>query len=270
VDWFVKLEDARQQYGGAYMVGMSAMDMSVDAAREYFVQTHLKIKEQTGLCGYLFDSFYNLGWMPVSYRDMSPHTMWRGLLQAFKELQDSGVHFIIESFGPFGMPQHGHPSSYNLATTFICYRVGLGNDYSTVPSNHPLYEHNADSAATTYYTLAHMAGCDMALWKNEKRIDERWTQEHKQALRDYHDNMKFMRVRYLQEDGAGVLWHNADSTRAILWNFVDRKAALPGRVCDSTMNQSLAPSERYQLKACHTYVVNLAASDSTFTQINSQ
>ena len=253
--WFVLLEDARQKYGGAYLSVMSVLDMNVSEARGYFVETHKKIKEETGLDWYLFDSFYNLAFMVVSYREMKPRTMWRGLLQSFKELQDAGVHFLIESFGPFGMPQHGHPSSYNFDTIFICYRVGLGNDYSTVPGDKPLFCGHSDDASATFYTLAHGAGCDLALFKDEVRIDHRWTPEHKRALADYHTNMDAMKVRYLQEDGQGVLWHDANGERATLWNFVERTVSLPGSVVDLSSGEPLENSDCYELQAGHVYSI---------------
>jgi hypothetical protein len=51
----------------------------VEAARQYWVGCLKKIKAATGLDAYLFDSFYNLGFMPVSYRTGHPTTQWRGL-----------------------------------------------------------------------------------------------------------------------------------------------------------------------------------------------
>jgi hypothetical protein len=265
--WFVLLEDTRQMFGGAYASVMSVLDLGVAEAREYFVQSHIKIKEQTGLSGYLFDSFYNLAFMPVSYRDMKPRTMWRGLLQAVKELQDAGVHFLIESFGPFGTPQHGHPSSYNLDTAFICYRVGLGNDYSTVPAGNSLFAGHPDDAGAFYYALAHMAGGPVELFKNGKRIDEVWTVAHKQALADYHNSLKYLHLRILQEDSAGVLWHDASGRQATLFNFIERTVSLPGLVCDVTTGQELAPAKSYTLQPLHTYAFMDAVLPTQITSL---
>jgi hypothetical protein len=169
------------------------------------------------------------------------------------------VHFLIESFGPFGTPQHGHPSSYNFDSIFICYRVGLGNDYSTVPTGHALFAGHADDSGALYYALAHKPLGNLDLWRgsDEKRvrIDAWWTDAHKRALQDYHENHEQMTTRYLQEDGAGVLWHDAAGTRATLWNFVAREVVLPGKVCDVTTGEALAPQKKYSLHACHTYAL---------------
>jgi hypothetical protein len=255
--WFVALEDARQKYGGAYMGCMSVLDWKVEPARRYFIDTHKKIKHDTGLDRYLFDSFYNLGFMPVSYSDARPTTMWRECLEAFKELQDAGVHFRIESFGPFGAVMHGCPRSYSLDNAWVVYKVNLGNDYTTVPSG-PTYEDpRAGEAAGLYYALAHMARPNIPLTDSETglRIDAVWTDAHKRALNDYNENLHHMKRRYLQEDGQGVLWHDSEGERATLWNFADREVALPGAVTDLTTDESLPSAKTCKLKANHTYAI---------------
>lgn len=254
-EWFILLEDTRQPYGGSYAFVMGALDLSVKEARDYFVRAHRKIKRETGLSWYLFDSFYNLAFMPVNYRGLQPRTVWRGLLQSFKQLQDAGVHFTIESFGPFGSPQHGHPSSYNFSTIFACYRVGLGNDYSTVPTLAPLKDMTPRSAAGVYYALAHMAYGGIPLFEDGKRIDQVWTPEHKQALADYHAVLPHLQRRILQEDGLGVLWRDKGGKRHTLFNFKARTLRLSGKVVDITTGRVLPCLELYPLEACHTYVI---------------
>jgi hypothetical protein len=251
--WFVLLEDTRQKYGGAYSMVMSVLDMNVKGARDYFVKSHIEIKKLTGLNWYLFDSFYNLGFMPVSYRGMKPRTMWRGLLLALKQLQDAGVHFAIESFGPFGSPGHGHPSSYNFSTIFTCYRVGIGNDYTTVPTAAPLKDLTPKSAAGVYYALAHMAYSGAPLFDDGKRIDQLWTSAHRKAMDDYHAVLPQLHRRILQEDGLSVLWRDKTGKKATLFNFESRLVALPGKVVDITTGKTLPRAAKYRLEANHTY-----------------
>ena len=253
--WFVLLEDTRQKFGGAYAGVMSVLDFKRPDARRYFVESHIRIKDQTGLDGYLFDSFYNLGFMPISYRDGTPTTMWRECLAAVKELQDGGVHFLIESFGPFGQPQHGCPKSYDVERCWVCYKIGLGNDYTTVPVGPAADDPRVNEAAALYYVLAHMTCPPMPLFQDNRRIDARWTEAHKQALRDYHACRADMARRYLQEDGKAVLWHDAGRTRATIWHFAQREVVLPGRVTDVTARRPLPAARTYRLEACHTYVV---------------
>jgi hypothetical protein len=261
--WFVLLEDARQKYGGAYACVMSVLDLGVAGARQYFIESHAKIREETGLNWYLFDSFYNLGFMPISYRNCQPRTIWRGLLQTVKALQERDVHFSIESFGPFGAPQHGHPSSYNFETVFACYQVGVGNDYSTVPTAAGLKDLNPRGADGLYYLLAHMACLGIPLHQDGKRIDLTWTPAHRQALDDYHARLPKLSRRYLQEDGLAVLWHDAAGQEATLFNFRARQVALPGKVVDLATGKALPRTKRYRLEANRTYTITAAPLPTT-------
>lgn len=253
--WFVLLEDTRLKYGGAYAGVMSVLDLKNEEARRYFVDSHIRIKEETGLDGYLYDSFYNLGFMPISYRDGRPTTMWRECVQAVKELQDAGVHFLIESFGPFGQPQHGCPRTYSIDRCWVVYKVGLGNDYTTIPSGPTHEDPRANEAAALYYVLAHMTCPSIPLFRDEERVDQFWTEAHKQALADYNTNRPRMKKRYLQEDDLAVIWHDAEGARATIWNFADREVSIPGNITDLSTGEDLPHGQSYALKACHTYGV---------------
>jgi hypothetical protein len=194
--------------------------------------------------------------MPVSYRSGVPTTMWRELLQAVEALQDAGISFLIESFGPFGQPQHGCPRSYSIDRCWVCYGIGLGNDYTTVPSGPAHDDPRADEAAALYYVLAHRTCPPMPLFRDGTRIDALWTDAHKQALADYHACREHMVRRTLQEDDQSVVWHDRDGSRMTIWNFADRRVGLPGPVTDITTGTPLPRSDSYALKPCHTYAVS--------------
>jgi len=254
--WLVRMEDSRIRWGGAYTSGLSVLDLSNPDARDYFVKTHIAIKKQTGIDAFFFDSFYNLGFMPVNFAGCKPRTMWKGLLEAWRRLQQAGISLETESFGPWGMVQHGHPSSYDIPNIFACYKVGVGNDYTTVPTGHPLKNISPEDAAGVYYTLAHMAGAHMPLhFPDGRRIDEVWGTDHRHALADYHTALPHMNRRYLQEDGQSVIWHDHANKRATVFNFVNRRVSLPGKVKNLTTGQSLPPAATYELQANHTYAI---------------
>ena len=63
-----------------------------------------------------------------------------------------------------------------------------------------------------------------------------------------------MCTRYLQQDGLAVIWHNAEKTQAIIWNFADRKVKLPGVVTNLSTDEKLTGGE-YNLKANNIYSV---------------
>ncbi len=258
--WYVRLEDTRQKYGGAYAGVMSVLDLAHPDARQMFVDAHVRIKAQTGLDWYLFDSFYNLAFMPINYREGRPRTMWRGLLTTLKQLQDAGVHFTIESLGPFGSVQHGVHRDFNLENIFVCWRVGMGNGYTTVPTGAPLTDPTPHDPATLYYTLAHMALRHVPLFVQQQRIDQLWGAAHRQALADYHAAYDLMATRWLQEDGQSVIWHDAAQRCAVVFCFTAQRVPLPGRVLNLTTGQTLPRAQTYALQPQQTYVIQDAAA----------
>src|SRR6185369_14171083 len=256
---YVLLEDTRQKWGGAYMGCMSVLNFRTTEARQFWVDGFKKIREQSGLAGIFFDSFYNLGFFPISYSKMTPTTQWRELLQAFKELQNEGYSFRIESFGPFGLPMHGCPADYGKPDQmFAAYKVRVSLGYVTVPQQGMKVEQISE-AAQIYRCLAHMTdpGLPLHVERDGKhiRVDEAWGDDHKRAIRDYRHNRTQMHRRFLQEDGNSVVWHNRERTRATLWNFMARQVALPGKVVDLTLDKTLPASRLYALEPNHTYAI---------------
>ena len=257
--WYVALEDTRQKWGGAYMGCMSVLNFKTPDARNYWVNGMRQNMQKTGVKGIFFDSFYNLGFFPVSYSKMTPTTQWRELLLAFKELQDEGAHFRIESFGPFGLPMHGCPADYGKPDQmFAAYKLKVSLGYVTVP--HPgMKVEQVDEAEMVYRCLAHMTdpGLPLHVERDGKhiRIDEAWGEDHKRAIRDYTKNRNAMQRRFLQEDGNAVIWHDRERTRATVWNFVQRSTSLPGKVTDVSTGRVLPQAASYTLEACHTYSV---------------
>ncbi len=253
--WYVLLEDCRQKHGGAYLSVMSTMDFASPGALRYFIDSHIKIHKETG-SHFFFDSGYNLGFMPVSFQNMSPRTMWRGMLQMIKETQEAGIHWFLEMFGPFGKAMHGHHAGYDMDNIFACYKVGMGNGYSTVPTGEALKDINPQGADAYYYQLAHMAGPGVSLFIDDVRVDHVWGDDYKQALADYHAVLPNLSRRYLQGDGQSILWHDASGKKATIFNFKKRSRALPGKVLDLTTGKKLKPSKTYTLLPQHTYVIS--------------
>lgn len=252
-DWCIVLPDARSPYCGAYIPEGGGWDLTHPAARAYWVEAHKRILAETGHRAYLWDSFYNSAFMTLTYAQGRPHPTWPGVLQAMKELQDAGIHCMIESFGPFGEVQHGCPKSYNLDNLFACYKILLGTGYTTIPSGATEPQAAPYPVPEYYRILAHMSKPDLPLWFGRRRIDELFGVAHRRALHDYNTQRCAMARRFLQEDGRAVLWHDAAGRAATLWNFAGRTVALPGRVEDVTAGEALPRAPRYRLRACHTY-----------------
>ncbi len=254
--WYVAMEDTRTKYGGAYTNVSSNLNFKNPAVRQYWIDCHRQIAEESGLEGYFIDSFYNLYFMPVDYQTGHPRTVWREALTALKELQDAGVGFYIESFGPFGQPGHGHPASYSPDKIFIAYYVGLGNGYTTVPVPGVVTAENfSHDPAFIFWQLAHKTPYAPELFIDGKRVDDVFGPLHQRVYGDYHRLLPLMRTRFLQEDGQAVLWHDADGATATLWNFTARPLPLPGTVTDLTTNTALPAAATYALEPMHVYSI---------------
>jgi len=137
--WFVRMDDTRLKYGGAYGCVFSILDFKKDPARQYWADSLKKIKETTGLDGYLFDSFYNLGFMAGQLPHRQPqHAMARTAagLQGTARLRHQFPDRILR---PFGSPQHGCPASYaEPENTFACYKITGAFGYTTIPTTDPV------------------------------------------------------------------------------------------------------------------------------------
>lgn len=254
--WYIAMEDTRTKYGGAYTNVLNNLNLNNPAAWEYWVESHRKIAAESGLDGYFLDSFYNLFFMPVDYCSGHPKTVWRSGLRALKSLQDSGIGWYIESFGPFGQPQHGHPAEYNPANIHLCYYVGMGNGYTTVPVPGTVSTENiGHQPQYLFWQLAHKSPIGVPLFIEGKRVDEVYLDEHRRVIREYHERLPQMHRRYLQPDGLGVLWHDAAGKVATLFNFKARTVALPGKVTDLSTGKILPKAKAYKLAATHTYAV---------------
>jgi len=267
-EWFCALEDTRIHYGGAYTHECSALNLKHPEARAYWLDAHLQLARESGLDGYFIDSFYNLFFMPVEFRSGHPRTMWREALGLMKALQDAGLGCYIESFGPFGQPHHGHPASYNLEKIFICYYVGLGDGYTVVPvPGSTSAENIAHDPAFWFYLYAHKVPNAPPLFIDGERVDHVYGAEERRVIADYYRLLPHMHIRYLQEDGQGVLWHNAEGTQATLWNFHAREVALPGTVTALSTNSALPRAERYQLQACQAYAITDVTLPTVITTV---
>jgi len=254
--WYMAMNDTRTKFAGAYTCVSSNLDLKHPDARKYYVDCHKAIKDQTGIEGFFIDSFYNLFFMPVDYKTGHPRTHWREALGVMKELQDYGCGWYIESFGPFGQPNHGHPSSYGPGRMFICYYVGLGNDYVTIPVPGCGSDKNIQHTPEfIFYEHAHKAPHGTPLFIEGRRVDEVYGPEHKRVIQEYARLLGDMHTRFLQEDDKSVVWHNQAGTKALVWNFEARDAALPGRVTDVTSGAVLPAAKLYRLAATRVYAV---------------
>lgn len=254
---FVVLEDTRQKYGGAYAGCMSVLDFNNPEVARYFIDSHNNVKAETGLDAWWFDSFYNLAFMPVNYRDGQPRTMWRALLKVISELQHAGHHFMIETFGPFGEVLAGSHADYGHADNlFACYKMTVNPGYTVIPSAD--IEEKYDEAESLYRFLAHMASPQLNLYQQGKRIDTLWSDAHIRALSDFTRSRALMHRRYLLPDGQAVIWGDEADQVTTIWVFKTRSIQFSERIYNVSQQTEVSSSDENQLLAYHTYRINAA------------
>ncbi len=271
----VKGPDGRHMYGSGYDA-IYGMDLSSDFG-PMFREAILRAARATGVSGFLYDSFYNFGWMPVNYHTpdvrnphsphhgrLQAHTQWRQLAEIMAALQKGGLHMLIESLGPWGQPQHGVRGAYNRpGSEPLAYQCAVSMGYSVIPVP-GAQARESDGPEVYYRLLANKAPITLNLWaaapagKERLRLDRVAAPLLRQANLDYRAALPLMHTRTLLPDGAGVAWRPARGRRQVIFSF--RRQSLPvsarARCLDQTVGGA-AECRRGQLFAepWHTYVI---------------
>jgi hypothetical protein len=270
----IKLADGRHWYGSGYdcIRGMDLTSPFGDMFEAAVLQAH----RDTGVAGFLYDSFYNFGWMPVNFHSPDPadaanlhkgalkaHTQWRRLCQMMAAWQKAGLHMLIESLGPWGQPQHGVQGAYHRdGSEVFAYPCALALGYSVIPV--PGAAVRGEAPPDFYYRLlANQAPTTLNLWVNgpggkRLRIDQAASPLIRQGNLDYRAVLPLMHARTILSGDAGVLWAPARGAKRVLFSY--RKQlfpAAPGTRCrDCTSGaRSVAGARGLAVEAHHTYVL---------------
>jgi hypothetical protein len=241
----LKLADGRHFYGSGYDV-IRGMDLT-SAFGPMFRQAITRGAKATGVRGFLYDSFYNFGWMPVSFNTPDPgapgdvhrgklsvHTQWRAAATMMAAWQKAGLHMLIESLGPWGQPQHGVHGNYSApGCEPLAYRCAVASGQTVIPVSGTSVRMRDEEKLTTYFRLlANMAPPSMPLWirrKGEKpvRIDRSAGAALRIANQAYRRVLPLMHTRTLLPDGLGVSWAPERGKRGVL--FALRSGVLAAR-----------------------------------------
>lgn len=214
----------------------------------------LTVCERTGLSGFLWDSFCNLGWWQINYSNGSLRPQFDHMMETYAELVRAGLYILPEALVGF--------SSHSL--------IGLhGGD---------IYQ--GDLLGYSYDS--HIGSPDGLLWeclRGERALDdlfhlfahkrvplidfhrvprEAWDEAAVAGIKALFSIYKMcrshMRRRTVLKGGRGVLWEN-DAGERLLWSFCDQTLAEKAGDClDLTTgvlqkNGSLRASHVYQLFA---------------------
>lgn len=270
----IKLADGRHWYGSGYdcIRGMDLTSPFGDMFEAAVLQAH----RETGVAGFLYDSFYNFGWMPVNFHTPDPadpanvhkgalraHTQWRRLCRMMAAWQKAGLHMLIESLGPWGQPQHGVQGAYHRdGCEALAYQCAVSIGYSVIPA--PGSAVRAEAGPEFYYRLlACKAPNTLNLWVNgtdgkRVRLDRAASPLIRQGNLDYRKVLPLMHTRTILPGGAGVLWTPAKGAKRVLFSYRKQSfPAAPGTRClDCTTGaRGTAGTKGIQAEAYHTYVL---------------
>jgi len=187
---------------------------------DYLQDCLLGVCERTGLSGYLWDSYSNLGWWQVDYSDGSMRPQFDKMAELYAEMARRGLYVKPEAIVAFS----SH-SCCGLHGGDVYAGDLLGYSYDTgISLDHTAYEDGAilrgDAPVEMLFRcLAHRRVPGMH-FQNIPR--EQWDDQAVSMIKEYFAMYKAvrggMKRRTVLPDDAGVLWENAAGTR-LLWSF---------------------------------------------------
>jgi hypothetical protein len=216
------MESGRHPSGG-YASSCWTLDLN-GPVYGYLRDSILGVCERTGLDGFLWDSYCNMGWWQVGYSDGSMRPQFDKMGELLATLVRAGLYIQPEAIVSFsshsccglhgGNIYAGDLLGYSYDTMFSLWNTGI--DFrEMLRGNLP--------ATYLFECFAHRRapGFDAADFLEVPR--EEWDDIAAETIRFYFTLYKIARGemvrRTVLHDGNGVLWANRDNVPRILWSF---------------------------------------------------
>ena len=188
----------------------------------------LGVCERTGLAGYLWDSFCNLGWWQVDYSDGSMRPQFDKMGQLYADLTNQGLYVQPEAIVTFS-----NHSCCGLHGGNVYEGELLSYSYNTVISLHNGEEKVAQECRMLmgkepidilFQNIAHKRVPTLSLHSIPR---EQWNPAAAQAIKELFATYKkvraMMKHRTVLKNDAGVLWESGGD-EAILFSFRPQRA----------------------------------------------
>ncbi len=273
----IKGPDGRHNYGSGYdwIYGMDIASPFGPMFRDAVIRG----AKAGNVAGFLYDSFYNFGWMPTNFHTPDPadptnihkgalkvHTQWRQLCEIMAAWQKAGIHMFIESLGPWGQPQHGVQGAYNrIGAEALAYQCAVSVGYSVIPTPNSKASDAGPGPEFYYRLLACKAPNTMNLWVTGKdgkraRLDQVAHPIVRQGNLDYRAVLPLMHTRTVLHGEAGVVWvpNPEQGKREVLFSY--RKQTFPSLAGTSYVDvtagaKGVAGAKGIPAAAFHTYII---------------
>lgn len=187
---------------------------------DYWRECILGVCERTGLSGFLWDSFSNLGWWQVDYSDGTMRTQFEKMAELYADMTKRNLYVTPEAIVAF--------SSYSCCGLHggdIYQDDMLGYSYD---SNISLHNTEYDDKALItgkapvdmlFRCLAHRRVPSMALPRIPR---DQWNEDAADAIKTlfamYKAARGTMKKRTVLKNDAGVVWSGTNGDR-LLWSF---------------------------------------------------
>ena len=209
--------------------------------REHLRAQLLDACRQTGLAGFLWDSFSNLGWWQVDYSAGTLRPQFDRMLELYRDLTNAGLYLQPEALVSFTAHSGCGPFGVDLYPGEL-----LGYAYNTVIGLHFPTEPGGPSADQAAAILRGRAPLTLLFRCFAHRrippVDflhvprEEWDPCAAAAIKDlfavYRATRHLMQRRTVLPHGAGVRWDNAEAT-PLLYSFHSQPAP-PGAIDAAT------------------------------------
>lgn len=200
---------------------------------DYLIEKITTLCKETGLKGFLWDSFSNLGWWHVDYSDGTMRPQFTQMARLYAALANQGLYLMPEALtsfsahsclGMFGTnPYAGDQLGYSYE---LCTHLPA-REHPDKPGHYYHLEYymftGEEPVDLLFHCVANKRLPNMELQKVP--VAERKPEvaaAFKELFTSYRSIREHMDKRTILKDNKGVLWTNADGSMKYLFSFQDQ------------------------------------------------
>lgn len=202
--------------------------------RDYITRQFVEVAKRTGLSGYLWDSFSNLGWWQIDYSKGDLRPQFDRMCEVYAALNNAGLYLKPEAVVSFSRSSccgcHGG-NIYRDHLLGYAYETVIGLRYKDAESGQWTEDltlamiRGDEPLDMLFRCFAHMRVPSTHLYDVPR---DEWDPEAvagiKRIFALYRAHRDHMDVRTVLKDDAGVLWEGRDGSRT-LWTFKAQAAS---------------------------------------------
>lgn len=201
----------------------------------------LGVCARTGLSGFLWDSFCNLGWWQLDYPNGTMRPQHDKMAELYRDLTQAGLYLMPEAVVTFSSHSccglHGGNIyaddllGYSYNTNIGLWYGGGGDHDGGTFECQTLTGQVPFDTFFQCFAYKRVPGLHFHMVPREQWDAER-VQQIKDVLAVYKTHRDLMQQRTVLKDYAGVLWENGSDTR-LLFSFRDQPSPVAGAVTDA-------------------------------------